>query len=303
MTRPDLSIIIVARRPSDAVRELLASIAAETRRARYEIILVDNGSRAGLESVVADFQALRPESALACLTNPKPIGSAAAANLGLVKSQGRIIAILYPDTIVQDGAMDKMVDWFDAHPDVGVAGPMIVNPDGSVQPSVKRLPMLLDQALILVRIHKVAPWLPPLTHHLARDFDYSRDSEVGQVIGGAFFLRREAFEKVGLFDERFLAWFEEVDYCKRAVEAGFKVMYTPAARITHRVGASLPFRDALKSHGRLAEGAFQYFRKHHGLMDALGLAALLVTMLFLPVFVSVPVVILISLWKYRASRK
>ena len=269
----DLSIIIVNWKVVALVAKLLDSIAQETRGVTVEIIIVDNDSRDGLDMVVRSFGARNPYLPVTLVQNERNLGFAAGCNRGIYRSRGRYVALLNPDTQVVDGALQKMVAWLDAQPGVGVAGPRLLNENGSVQPSVRRLPLLADQILVMLKLHHLAPKLPPLRRYLHEGFDYSRAADVEQVMGAAFFIRRECLEAVGPLDERFFTWFEEVDYCRRALQAGWRVTYAPVASIVHLGGASFAQELTARNNLRHLSSSLKYFAKHHGTAAAIVLGA------------------------------
>ncbi len=262
MAIPDLSVVIVNWKVRGLVAALLESIELETSGIVYEIFVVDNASGDGIENVVAAFRRKHPRADLTFIQNGDNLGFAAANNIAIRLSKGRVVVLLNPDTEVKDGALQKMVAWMDAHPDAGIAGPRLLNADGTTQPSVRRFPMLLDQILILLKIHHLLPSLPPFKHYFAADFDYEKEQDVDQVMGAAFFVRREVFDRIGLFDERFFIWFEEVDFCKRA--AAFLVSYVPSVRILHRGGQSFAQAMTLTKQLYFSASMRTYFKKHRG---------------------------------------
>lgn len=272
MNKTDLSVIIVNWKVAPLVSELLHSIAEFTDGIAYEIFVVDNASGDGIKDVVADFRRVRPGVRLVFIENEKNLGFAAANNLAISQASGRHVALLNPDTRLKDDALRRMVRWMDEHPDAGVAGPKLLNPDGTVQPSVRRFPGLADQALILLKLHRLAAGASPLKRYLHAGFDYEREADVDQVMGAAFFVRSEVFRTVGLLDEGFFIWFEEVDLCKRAKEAGWRVVYTPAAEIVHHGGASFAKEMTMAKQRYFNESLERYFRKHRGAFAALVLA-------------------------------
>jgi len=295
-SKVDLSIIIVNWKVADLVGGLLRSVAAETSGLTYEIFVVDNASGDKIAEVVAGFRAAHPEVRLELITNQINLGFAGANNLGISRAAGRYFVLLNPDTLVQGGALQKMVAWLDRHPEAGIAGPTLLNADGSVQPSVRQLPGLADQALILMKVHRLCRSLGPLRRYFAAGFDYSREADVEQVMGAAFFIRRELLEEIGPLDERFFIWFEEVDYCQRALAAGWRVVYTPAARIVHLGGESFAREMTWRKQRVFTSSLLKYFWKHYGAGAVLAL--------IVPAKVGLLEAAIISLWKnYRRARR
>ena len=295
MSRPaDLSVVTVNWKVADLVGELLGSIHANKEDLAVEVYVVDNDSRDHIEDVVAKFRA-RSDVPVTLIRNDRNLGFAKANNQAIRRCSGRVVALLNPDTRVTKGALKRMLDWMAARPDVGIAGPKLLNQDGSLQESVRRFPRLVDQALILLKLQHLWPSAPPFRTYLAKDFDYGKEQDVDQLMGAALFVRRKVFEGVGLLDERFFIWFEEVDFCKRAKAAGWGVVYVPSVQIVHRGGASFAQAMTLRKQRYFSASMAKYFRKHRGTWTLLVLA--------LPMLIGLLAASLLSLWtSVRAKR-
>lgn len=252
----DLSVIIVNWNVRDLLRHCLQSIFANLPTCRLEIIVVDNASSDGSpEMVRTEFPQVR------LIANPDNRGFPAANNQGLAVARGRYILLLNPDTEVLGDALETMVAFADAHPDVGVVGPQLLNPDGTVQSSRRRFPTL---ATALLESTWLQPYAPRrlLERYYVLDRPDDQVQDVDWVTGAALMARREAVEQVGPLDEGFFMYSEELDWCRRFREAGWRVVYLPAARIIHHVGKSseqvLPAR-----HIHFQTSKVRYFRKYH----------------------------------------
>jgi len=295
MSRPaDLSIVTVNWKVADLVGELLGSIAANKDDLAIEVYVVDNDSEDHIEDVIAKFRS-RSDVPVTLIRNDRNLGFAKANNQAIRRCSGRIVALLNPDTRVTRGALKRMMEWMSARPDVGIVGPKLLNPDGSLQESVRRFPRLLDQALILLKLQHVWPSAPPFRKYLAKDFDYGKEQDVDQLMGAALFIRRKVFESVGLLDERFFIWFEEVDFCKRAKEGGWGVVYAPTVQVIHHGGKSFAQAMTLKKQRYFTASMGKYFRKHRGSWTLVILA--------LPMLIGLLAASTLSLWNsVRAKR-
>jgi len=223
----------------------------------FEVIVVDNASTDGsVEMVREEF------SDVHLIANAQNRGFPAANNQGVAVAQGRYVLLLNPDTEVLGDALATMVAFADAHPDVGVLGPQLLDPDGSVQSSRRRFPTLLTAFF-------ESTWLQPyaprrlLERYYALDRSDDATQDVDWVKGAALMARREAIEQVGPMDEGFFMYSEELDWCRRFREAGWRVVYLPSARIIHHEGKSSEQVVAAK-HIYFQSSKVRYFRQVHG---------------------------------------
>jgi GT2 family glycosyltransferase len=253
----DLSIIIVSWNVCDFLQACLQSIDHQTHGIRYEVFVVDNASH---DQSAAMVRQQFPEAKL--MVNETNRGFAAACNQALRMARGRMLLLLNPDTVILDRALEKMVDWMDQHPKVGILGPTILHPDLTIQPSTRTFPTLGVQLLILLKLHHVLSFLPPVKAYFGWNHP-SIAERVDQVMGACFLIRRETFQTIGYLDEQFWIWFEEVDYCKRASEAGWETWSTPTAQVMHQKGQSFQQLQAVPRQRLYNQSLLRYFRKHH----------------------------------------
>jgi len=255
-----LSVILVNWNAGTVLLECLGSVAAsEPWGGPVEVILVDNASADGSVS-----QALDEHPKLRVIRNRENAGFARAVNQGLREALGELVLIMNPDVTLRPTAIVTLVDFMQRHPEVGIAGPRLLNPDGTVQASARREPSawtgLFGRSTLLSRLLPdnglTRRELPTLGHH---GLDPLR---VDWVSGACLMARRRAFETVGLLDERFFLFWEDADWCRRHRQSGWQVAYVPAAVAVHRIGVSRarrPLRSTLDFH----RSAYRYYRKHH----------------------------------------
>lgn len=254
----DLSVVIVNWNVRDLLRRCLQSIFNNTTGISFEVFVMDNASADGsVEMVRSEFPSV------SVIANNGNFGFARANNLAMQKSRGDFVLLLNPDTEMVGNSLGHLVGLARAHPDAGVVGCRFLNPDGTIQPSVRRLPRLLDHIMILLKLHHVFPNIRPIRRYLAADHDEAREQNVEQVSGTFMCVSRAVIRTVGLLDERFFIWYEDVDYCRRVVAAGFKVLYTPEISIINHGGKSFEQVVALKKQRMMNRSMAQYFRKHH----------------------------------------
>ncbi len=230
---PILSVVIVTWNVREDLRECLRSLFDNSGAVPMEVIVVDNASQDGTaEMVRAEF----PQVHL--IINEQNLGYTKANNQGIRASRGKYVLLLNPDTVVLPGAIEELVAFAESHPEVGIIGPKLLNPDGSIQRSARSLPDLGVGLFRNTPLGRLFPNNPFVRRYLLTDFGYDQVREVGWVSGAAMLIRREVLDKIGLLDERFWAYCEDVDLCWRAWQAGFKVVFNPLATIIHKIGRS-----------------------------------------------------------------
>ena len=189
---------------------------------------------------------------------------------------GRYVLILNPDTLVVGDALSTMVAYADAHSDVGLVGPQLLNSDGSVQSSRRRFPTLLTGLFESTWLQSFAP-RGVLRSYYVQDQPDDATQEVDWVTGACLLVRREVIHQVGALDEGFFMYSEELDWCRRIKLAGWKIVYLPEAKIIHYVGKSSD-QVVAQRHIYFQTSKVRYFRKHHGALTAGVLRASLLLM-------------------------
>lgn len=222
-----------------------------------KVFVVDNASQESLDVVTERFPAV-------CLIrNTVNEGFAAAANRALSRGGSPFVVLVNPDTLIQEGFLETAVGYMESHPSVGVLGPRILNPDGTLQGSARGFPgvstFLFGRSSLLTR------WFPenPLSRKnvLALDRGLREPLEVDWVSGACMVVRRKAFEAVGLLDDGFFMYWEDADWCRRMWDADWKVVHHPSVSVVHEVGGSSrtdPFRAAMAFH----RSAYRYCAKY-----------------------------------------
>jgi len=253
----DLAIIIVNWRVRPLLEKCLNSILANSDGLKLQILVVDNDSRDGTpEMVMVEY----PQVTMISLA--RNIGFARANNLAMKQAKARYYLLLNPDTEIVPGFFRQAIDYLDGHPEVSIVGPKIINPDGSTQLSISRFPDLLSQVMVLLKLRNVLVGNKFLSHYLFKDFDYSQEQSVEQIMGAAILVRPEVFEKIGTFDEHFFVWFEEVDFCKRAKKKFLDIRYVSHLSVIHYGGESFSQRNMLRRQWIFDKSLFYYFFKH-----------------------------------------
>jgi GT2 family glycosyltransferase len=217
-------------------------------------------------------------------------GFARANNLGIKAIKAQCpechIMLLNPDTSVTSGSIGALLGLMNQEEDVAVAGPKLLNQDGSLQVSVRNLPSAINLLFTWFKLQRLLPESRSWKRYMQTDFDYEREQDVEQVMGAAFMVSTKAIKEIGLLDEDFWIWFEEVDYCKRALDAGMKVRYTPRGQIMHYGGVSFSQLDTVKKARPWVKSSLRYARKHLGVFNWIVMILLSPFALLLSVLVS-----------------
>jgi N-acetylglucosaminyl-diphospho-decaprenol L-rhamnosyltransferase len=251
-----VSAVVVNYNARDHLVECVRSLRAE---GVDEIVAVDNASHDGSE------QALNAsDPGVAFFQAGRNLGFGAAANRGVRASSGDFVAIMNPDVVVEPGCLKALVDALERDPGLAIVAPRVVNRDGSVYPSARAFPSLVDAAGHAF-LHFVAPHNRFSRRYKLLDWDRATSRDVDWVSGTFLLARRSAFDTLGGFDEAYFMYVEDVDLCWRCWRRGWRVAYEPSGTVIHAIGASselAPYRMILAHHRSLFRFAT---RTHTGL--------------------------------------
>ncbi len=254
----DVSIVIVSWNSEDWLRKCLASIFKQTSEITFEVIVIDNASSDQSVKV-----AMNEFANVKVIENTLNKGWATGVNQGIEVSQGKYICVLNPDTQFVDRTLEQLVAFLEEYPRVGVVGPHLINTDESTQRSIRRRPRLRDQLRIILKLHLLFPDSKAMQSYLWRDFNYQSTQEVEQIMGACMLVRKEVFEQVGIFDETFFLWFDEVDFCRRVYErSSYKIYYNAHSHLIHAGGDSFDKLRSMKKQRIYLKSLRYYFKKH-----------------------------------------
>lgn len=252
----ELSVIVVSHDHGRFLDRCLGSLDPARHGIGLEVIVVDNASQDDTCAVVAGH----PWVLL--VRNSRREGFSANNNKGIRRARGRHILLLNPDTEVLGDAPARLVSFLDAHPRVGFCGPQLRFPDGTVQASCRRFPTL---GWVLVRrtpLRFLIPETRATRAHVMADVDHDQASPVDWLLGAALAVRREFLAGVGLLDEGYFLYVEDIDWALRARKAGWAVWYVPEARVLHHHMAQADRRLLGRHSWWHLKGMWRYFRKH-----------------------------------------
>lgn len=255
----DLLVIVVNWNTRDLLAQCLESVYANPPDCDYEVLVVDNGSTDGSPAVIRErFPNVR------LIGNSANVGFARANNQGIRASSGRSVLLLNSDTIVQSGALAQMVACMDSNPQAGLLGANILNPDGTPQRCYGKFPSVVSEAAYAWGLENRFPFKYRFggTGTIRDEF-----VETDWVLGAAMLVRRQVLDQVGLLDESYFMYSEEIDLAYRIKKAGWKVCVLRDAEIIHLGGQSTKQVPA-EMKAQLFRSKVKYFRKHHGEIPA-----------------------------------
>jgi len=224
-----ISVIIVSHNTKNTTKKAIDSVYSQKMGKNLEMIVVDNASDDGSLSMLRFYKSKRGEH-FKIIENKKNTGFSFANNQGIKVARGKYILLLNSDTKLKKGSLEKLLTFANKTKDAGVVGPKLLNGDGTLQKSCLNFPTIgnaIRQYWFGEKglFEKYAP-------------KTSKAIEVDSVVGAAFLITPKAIKSVGLLDERYWFYFEDIDYCRRVTKKNLKVYYLPQALVYHLHGKS-----------------------------------------------------------------
>lgn len=253
----NLSIVIVNYNTKTLLRSCLESIYAEANGTPFDVCVVDNNSRDNsVEMVRSEF----PEAQL--LENKTNVGFSKANNTVISQTDADYVLLLNPDTLVIGDAIDRVMKYMEAHSEVGICGCRVLNTDRTLQLACRRsIPTPKVAFYRLTGLSILFPKSKTMARYNMTYEDPEKTHEVDAVSGAFLMIRRKAIEDIGLLDERFFMYGEELDWCLRAKRAGWSVVYYPEAEIIHHKGKSTEY-NSRKAAFEFHRAMYLFHRKH-----------------------------------------
>jgi GT2 family glycosyltransferase len=248
----ELSIIIVNYNTKELLQGCIRSIFLNTKKVIYEIIVVDNNSIDDSQHMV---KKTFPDVLLLC--NKENVGFSSANNMAYEHSKGEYLLFLNSDTLILDGAIEKMINYLKTHPQVGIVGPKILDyqhqPCSSFQRflDVKKLFLGSKYLKHVLDVEKYRMSYP--------SYDFTSIQDVEWVSGACLAVRRDVFEEVGFWDEKYFLYYEDMDLCYQVFKSGYRVVYYPEAAITHLFGQSA--RKSIQNLKKIEKNSMRYYFK------------------------------------------
>ena len=257
----DLEISIVNHLSYNFLENCLSSIFENTHNIKFRIYIVDN---------VPDeekMKMLKKRDNIEVIFNEKILGFAENNNQVIKSLTARYILLLNPDCIILPNALDRLVEFMDNNKEIGIVGPKIFNRERKLQLSCRRFPERTISSQLAGLFHnnfigRLFPKNRFTKHYLMKDLDHNKTNEVDWVSGSCMVMRKEVIDKIGLLDEQYKMFVEDVDYCYRAKRSGWKIVYYPDAEVIHIGGCSTskePIKMIIEHH----KSMYKFYKKNY----------------------------------------
>jgi GT2 family glycosyltransferase len=265
----DISVVIVGWNAKPYLELCLASLAKTPPRRSMEVLVVDNASTDdSVDMVETKFPWVK------LIKSSENLGFAKGNNMAIRQCQGRYIALVNPDVIVFPGCLDALADFLDENPKVGNVGPRVLNPDLSMQSTCRRFPTLWNNFCSATGLSTRFKNSRLFAGEHMLYFPHDRTLTVDVLVGCFSMIPREALDAVGLLDEVLFMYGDDVDWCRRARNAGWQVVFYPGAQAIHdrgKITAPYPVRFAVAQQRSI----LYYWSKHHGFLGSLGIRSII----------------------------
>jgi hypothetical protein len=255
---PTVSVVIVTYNSRQHVPALLDSLQKHTSREECEVVAVDNRSIDGTADLIAcEYPWVR------LMRAARNAGLSAGVNAGVAESRGEFITVLNPDVRFDRDVLSPLAAYLRAHTDAGVVAPKLLNDDGTLQLSCRAFPgyatALFNRYSLLTRLF---PSNKRSSRYLMSDFDHASLQDADWVSGAALMFPRRVFDQLGGWDAGFFLFNEDVDFCRRVHDAGYRIVYDPEVLVYHSIGVSesVSARVVIERH----KSIWRYYRKHLG---------------------------------------
>jgi len=254
----DVSIIIVSWNAKEKLRCCLNSLVCREDEYTQDIIVVENGSMDGsMQMVEEEYPSVR------LIKNRNNLGFSRANNIGIRSSKGRYLCLINSDVIVLDNCIKNLMSFMKEHPAAGMVGPRIINPDRTLQPSCRHFPTIWNNMCQSLGLNHLFPKSAFFSYWIMDYWNHESIRSVEALSGCFLMVRREAVEEVGLLDENFFIYGEDLDWCKRFHMAGWDIVFYPYADAIH-FGSASSANAPIKFYLEMQKADLQYWRKHHG---------------------------------------
>ncbi|MBD3290261.1 glycosyltransferase [candidate division KSB1 bacterium] len=255
-----LSVIIVTYNNADEIEACLAALRDATQQFPTQVILIDNASQDNTREILHTMSPLF--SNIRLIFNDRNAGFTKSVNQGLHVAGGDYILLVNPDTVLSENTFPILFSELRARDDIGVIAPQFRYSDGSIQPSCRRFPRHRDVLFHLFGLHILFPKSALFNGWKMGDFDHCHELLVDQPQGAFLLVKRGAYQQIGLLDESFPMFFSDVDWCRRFVDQGWKILFTPKISIIHHKGRSI-YSNRIPLIWSSHKSFIRYFQKYY----------------------------------------
>lgn len=259
-----VSIVVVTWNQKDIVAQCLESIRRYADHSTTEVIVVDNASTDGTPEMIRDQFPL-----VKLITNITNLGFAKANNIGIHESKGQYVCLVNSDVVVPEGCVERAIDYMERNPSIGMLGPKMRLPDGTIGQSCMGFPSIWNWLCRALALDNLVVGRRLFGGFLRTDFRYDRIQDVDVLTGWFWIATRKALRQVGPLDERYFMYGEDIDWCKRFHEAGWRLVFYPDVEAIHHAAASsklAPVRFYIEEH----RANMQYLCKFHSRVARVG---------------------------------
>lgn len=255
----DVSIVITVYRSKAFLDECIQSVRSSVKHHSYEIIVVDDASNDGTAETMN-----KKYPGINYIQNKENLGYVRSNNIGMKRSSGEHVLSLNNDTVIKDEAIDKLIEFMEKNTAAGAVGPKILNVDGSVQLQCRRsFPKPLNSLSYFTGLSRFFPKSRFFGSYLLTYLDDKTTVEVDSLCGAAMMVRREVIDKVGLMDESYFMYGDDIDWCYRIKQAGFRVFYFPEAQILHYGGKGGSRKQSYRNIFEFYRAMAIFHKKHY----------------------------------------
>ena len=255
----DISVIIVTWNSAGEIANCVKSVIQALDGLAAELIIIDNNSADDSFALVNKINFPK----LTTVQNPGNLGYTKAVNQGIELSKSKYVLLLNPDTILKEESIRVMKDFLDGNPAYGACAPLMLNPDGTRQFSVRNFPTYWRMFCEFSLLAYIFPKSKLFGSWKAKYMNYSVEQDIEQPMAAAFMIRSDLLDKIGNMDERFRMFFNDVDLCKKVYDAGFKIRHLPSSVVIHEHGVSIK-KDRANMIRIWNDDCAKYFEKHFG---------------------------------------
>jgi GT2 family glycosyltransferase len=254
----EIDVVVVNWNAQKDLRLCLQSLTAQPApKVAHAIWVVDNASADGSAAMVRkEFPTVN------LIENKENEGFSRANNQAIKASDGRYVLLLNSDAWIHEGALEALAAFADSHPKGGIIGPKVLNSDGTLQFSCRRFPSLWAGFFRNTLMGRLFPRNRFAREYLMGDFNHNESRPVDWVSGCAMLIRRDLIDRIGALDERFYMYCEDVDICFRAWKAGYEVLFSPSAVVTHAIGRSSD-KNFEKMTVEFHRSWYEFVKKHY----------------------------------------